>query len=55
MAQFVEKIDLEIFLEKKNFFWDLVVFSKSTWVKKKWKIFFLFLDSKWLNSSRKPV
>ena len=55
MAHFVEKIDLEIFFEKKKFFWDLVVFSESTWVKKKWKIFFLFLDSKWLNSSRKPV
>ena len=35
LAQFVEKIDLEIFLEKKNFFWDLVIFSESTWVKKK--------------------
>ena len=55
MAQIVEKIDLEIFLEKKVFFLGLGRFFEVDLGQKKVKNFFLFLDSKWLNSSRKPV
>ena len=42
MAYIVEKIDLKIFLEKKFFFWDLVVFRSRLGSKKSEKFFFYF-------------